>query len=214
MFVDAGFLFVDALEAEWRIIHEEMAALRSEAFIAWPERSLHDQGWDTFGLYVFGQKQFDNCRLCPRTSALVESIPGMKMAGFSRLAPGARIKPHRGYGAYARYVLRLHLTLETNPDCGLRVGSETRSWEEGRALIFCDATEHEAWNLGATERTVLLVDFRNPRYRFRPLNPALSAEFVEYVEHERWPALGWRDRMVWRLWKLARLGRTPPPADY
>lgn len=213
MFVDTPFPFAMALEAEWETIRNELASLRAEHFIAWPERSLYDMGWNTFGLYAFGQKQEENCRRCPRTTALVEAIPGMKMAGFSRLGPGSAIHPHRGYDDYARYVLRLHLGLETNPDCALRVGGETRLWEAGRTLVFCDATEHEAWNRGTTERTVLLVDFRNPRYRFRPLNPALSAEFVAFVEGERWPELGWRERLAWRLWKLARLGRTPPAAD-
>jgi beta-hydroxylase len=213
MFVDTPFPFVRALEAEWEVIRDELARLHADEFIAWPEHSLHDGGWNTFGLFVFGQRQTDNCLRCPRTTALVEAIPGMKMAGFSRLAPGASIQPHRGYDAYARYVLRLHLGLDTNCDCALRVGEEIRAWEAGRVLIFCDATEHEAWNHGNTERTVLLVDFRNPRHRFRPLNPALSAELVAFVEGERWAQLGWRERFAWRMWKLARMGRTPPAAD-
>jgi beta-hydroxylase len=91
----------------------------------------------------------------------------MSMAGFSRLDPGAHIKPRVGYDEYSRYVLRLHLGLETNQDCGLRVANETRSWEEGKTLIFCDAVEHEAWKRGTTTRTVVLLDFKNPRHRFR-----------------------------------------------
>jgi aspartyl/asparaginyl beta-hydroxylase (cupin superfamily) len=207
------FPFAAELERNWRIIRDEMVALRETGFIAWPEKSLYGgTGWNTFGLYAFGEKQRDNCALCPRTTALVESIPGMAMAGFSRLAPGAHIKPHVGYDEYSRYVLRLHLALETNPDCALRVADETGSWEEGRAMIFCDAVEHEAWNRGTTTRTVLLLDFKNPRYRFRILNPALSVEFVDFVQNVRWPEMNWRERMKWRLWKLSHLGRKPPPA--
>ena len=209
----AQFPFTAELEKNWQIIRDEMIALRTTGFIAWPEKSLYgEKGWSTFGLYAFGQKQAANCALCPRTTALVERVPGLAMAGLSRLDPGAHIKPHVGYDEYSRYVLRLHLGLETNADCALRVDSETRAWEEGRALVFCDAVEHEAWNRGTTTRTVLLLDFKNPRYRFRVLNPGLSAEFVDFVEKVRWPEMNFRERMRWRLWKLTHLGRKPPPA--
>ena len=215
MFEDAAqFPHAAELERNWGVIRDEMVALRSTGFMAWPEKSLYADtgGWSTFGLYAFGQKQKENCALCPRTTALVESVPGMVMAGFSRLAPGAHIKPHVGYDEYSRYVLRLHLALETNPDCALRVADETRAWEEGKTLVFCDAVEHEAWNRGTTTRTVLLLDFKNPRYRFRLLNPGLSTEFVDFVENVRWPDLTWQERMKWRLWKFTRFGRQPPPA--
>lgn len=134
------------------------------------------------------------------------------MAGFSRLDPGAHIKPHVGYDEYSRYVLRLHLDLETNQDCGLRVANETRSWEEGKTLIFSDAVEHEAWNGGTTTRTVLVLDFKNSRHRFRFLNPGLSVEFADFVEKVRWPEMNFRERTRWRLWKLTHFGRKPPPA--
>jgi beta-hydroxylase len=209
----AHYPFAAHLEANWQTIRDEMIALRSTGFIAWPEKSLYGEtGWTTLGLYAFGQKQAANCALCPRTTALVEAVPGMSMAGFSRLAPGAHIKPHVGYDEYSRYVLRLHLGLETNADCALRVANETRRWKEGRALIFCDAIEQEAWNQGTTTRTVLLLDFKNPRYRFRVLNPSLSVEFAHFVEKVRWPEMNFRERMRWRLWKLTHLGRTIPPA--
>jgi aspartyl/asparaginyl beta-hydroxylase (cupin superfamily) len=214
MFEDpAQYPFAANLERDWTIIRDEMIALRSTGFMAWPEKSLYGEtGWSTFGLYAFGQKQAANCALCPRTTELVESIPGMVMAGFSRLTPGAHIKPHVGYDEYSRYVLRLHLGLETNPDCAIRVADETRSWEKGKTIIFCDAVEHEAWNRGTTTRTVLLLDFKNPRYRFRILNPGLSVEFAEFVEKVRWPEMSFRERMRWRFWKLSHLGRKPPPA--
>ena len=49
-------------------------------------------------------------------------------------------------------------------------------------------------------------------YRFRVLNPALSVEFVDFIENVRWPVMNWRERMKWRFWKLSHLGRKPPPA--
>lgn len=211
----AEFPFAALLERNWHSIRDEMIALQSTGFFAWPEKSLYGEtGWTTFGLYAFGQKETANCALCPDTTALIKTVPGLVTAGFSRLAPGAHIKPHVGYDEYSRYVLRLHLPLETNAACAIRVGNKTRIWEEGRSLVFCDAIEHEAWNRGATTRTILLLDFKNPRYRFRILNPSFSTEFVQFVENVRWAEMGFRERWAWRLWKLAHLGGTPPPAGH
>jgi beta-hydroxylase len=214
MFEDpAQFPFAARLETNWQIIRDEMTTLSASGFFAWPEKSLYgESGWTTFGLYAFGQKDAPNCTLCPQTAALVKTVPGLVTAGFSRLAPGTHIKPHVGYDEYSRYVLRLHLALKTNSACGIRVGSETRVWKEGRVLVFCDAIEHEAWNRGATVRTILLLDFKNPRYRHKILNPSFSAEFIDFIEKVRWPEMGFRERWAWRLWKFTHLGRKPPPA--
>jgi beta-hydroxylase len=81
---------------------------------------------------------------------------------FSILDPSKRIPPHRGpYNG----VLRLHLGLlvpEPANATGIRIGAEVRHWQEGRALIFDDAYEHEAWNDSERERVVLFVDFEKP----------------------------------------------------
>ena len=39
-----------------------------------------------------------------------------------------------------------HLPLIVPNGCWLRVGNETREWEEGKLLIFDDSIEHEAKN--------------------------------------------------------------------
>jgi len=79
MFHDAArFGFVARLEENWRVIREEMTALSEGEFMPWPERSIYgDEGWRTFGLYAFGQKQRRGCALCPTTAHLVRGIPGM-----------------------------------------------------------------------------------------------------------------------------------------
>ena len=49
------------------------------------------------------------------------------------------------------------------PDgCGIRVGAETRAWREGELMIFDDSFEHEAWNRGTSDRTVLLFEIWRP----------------------------------------------------
>ena len=59
MYHDAArFGFVARLEENWRVIRQEMTALGEGEFMPWPERSIYgEEGWRTFGLYAFGQKQ-------------------------------------------------------------------------------------------------------------------------------------------------------------
>ncbi|MBI2322819.1 MAG: aspartyl/asparaginyl beta-hydroxylase domain-containing protein, partial [Chloroflexi bacterium] len=134
--------------------------------VDWHERKLYDQGWKVFGLFDFpgGAPLPENTRKCPVTASLVERhIPRHGAAGFSVLRPRTRIRPHQGYqGDF----LRCHLGLRIPAgDCGLRVGDETRSWETGKAVIFDDRLDHEAWNLTDEERVVLLIDFAGGRGR-------------------------------------------------
>ena len=146
---------------------------------------------ESFGLFAFGQRQPEGCARCPQTEALVRQIPGLMMAGFSRLAPGAHIVPHCGYEGYAGYVLRFHLGLDIPENCALRVGKETRSWKEGGSRVFDDLTEHEAWNRSNRTRSILLCDFLNPLRR-RPLilNPKFTPELIRYIERDYLPTRG------------------------
>jgi beta-hydroxylase len=205
MFYDTKmFPFTAILEQNWRVIRSELDALNEREFMEWPEHSLYgDHGWETFGLYAFGHRQAEGCARCPRTEAVVQQIPGLMMAGFSKLAPGAHIVPHCGYEGYAGYVLRVHLGLDVPEDCAIRVGSETRHWEQGRCFVFDDSTEHEAWNNGNHSRTVLLCDFLNP-LRKRPLllNPKFTPELIRYIETDYLPSRGVGQRLLWYLWKL------------
>jgi aspartate beta-hydroxylase len=75
------------------------------------------------------------------------------------LRPGARIPPHTGY---VNTRLICHLPLIVPDGCAIRVGNETRAWQEGRALVFDDTVEHEAWNRSDRLRVVLLFDIWRP----------------------------------------------------
>jgi ornithine lipid ester-linked acyl 2-hydroxylase len=121
-----------------------------------------DSGWKTFFFYIAGVRVDKNCARCPATDRALQKIPGMVSAFYSILAPGKSLPPHRGpYNG----VLRFHLGLKIpahDQTCAIRVGTETRSWAEGGALIFDDTYEHQAWNLTPEWRAVLFVDFKRP----------------------------------------------------
>ncbi len=160
MFINTEpFPFVAALESRWREIRDECAVVPEDSFAPWVQREMYGQGWAVYGLIAFGRPIDAALAHCPRTAAAIAEIPWLTTAGFSRLAPGTHIKPHVGW---VSTVYRSHLGLIVPSDCALRVGDETRAWEEGRTLIFDDTTEHEAWNRSRQTRTVLLFDFVRP----------------------------------------------------
>ena len=121
-----------------------------------------DTRWKTFFLLGFGVKSEQNIKACPNTWAAVQKIPGLTTAMFSIFEPGKHLPAHRGpYNG----VLRLHLGLivpEPNDKLAIRVDKQVCHWQEGKALIFDDAYEHEAWNHTDKTRVVLFIDFVKP----------------------------------------------------
>jgi aspartyl/asparaginyl beta-hydroxylase (cupin superfamily) len=55
-----------------------------------------------------------------------------------------------------------HVPLIVPDGCRLRVGAETREVIFGKAMIFDDSVEHEAWNDGSSDRAVLLFEIWRP----------------------------------------------------
>ena len=178
-FNPSDFPQTSILEANWQPIRRELEALPDTRFVPWKETNLYSTGWDVFGLYAFGTRLEDHCRLCPQTAAVLDRIPGVVTAGFSTLKPLTHIKPHFGYSySYTESglserrtlndgVLRCHLALMVPPTlthlgCCIRVGDHLSNWDEGKCLVFDDAMEHEAWNRTEGTRVVLIVDFPKP----------------------------------------------------
>lgn len=162
------FPWVREVEASWPAIREELDGLLADEVPQFPDlspeqgRIIEGAPWRTFVLHIYGHRDAANCARCPRTAAMVQSIPGMTTAMFSIFEPGARLIPHRGP---FRGVLRYHLALKVPEDaaaCGLLVDGHTLRWEEGRSLVFDDTFEHSAWNDSAEPRVVLFVDFLRP----------------------------------------------------
>lgn len=204
-FDSAHFPWVRHVEANHERIRKELARVLkyTEAIPNFQDISIEqsaittDGSWKTFFFYTYGRKMKGNCELCPETAALLESIPGMTTAFFSILLPHKSIPIHRGpYAGVLRYHLGLRIPAQASL-CGIEVGGETASWEEGRSLIFDDTYLHRAWNLSDEVRVVLFVDFRRPlAFPFSVLNrmwiSAISASpFIKGMVHrqKRWDAV-------------------------
>jgi aspartyl/asparaginyl beta-hydroxylase (cupin superfamily) len=78
---------------------------------------------------------------------------------FSILDAKTRIPPHTGV---SNTRLIVHLPLVVPPGCGFRCGGTTREWTPGKAFVFDDTIEHEAWNDGDEPRAVMIFDIWSP----------------------------------------------------
>ncbi len=121
--------------------------------------------WSAFYLLRDGEIMAENAARCPRTIEALADFPLVHLPNrspsvlFSLLRPGARIPPHTGI---VNTRLICHLPLLVPPGCGLRVGNETRVPVEGKAWLFDDTIEHEAWNLSDRPRVILLFEMWRP----------------------------------------------------
>ncbi|HSN17759.1 MAG TPA: aspartyl/asparaginyl beta-hydroxylase domain-containing protein [Gammaproteobacteria bacterium] len=127
----------------------------------------HSPDWNAFFFYRDGQAYAENQARCPITTRALDAAPLNRVADhspeslYSILTPGAHIPPHTGV-INVRLVVHLPLIVPSATECGIRVGTETRGWQEGRCIAFDDTYEHEAWNKSGKTRVVLIFDIWNP----------------------------------------------------
>jgi aspartyl/asparaginyl beta-hydroxylase (cupin superfamily) len=173
------FPWLGAIEAATDEIRGELTTVLSsdqaglQPYVAYPEGVPLDQWrelnksrrWSAYFLWNEGVAQPEHLARCPRTAEIIQSAPQCDVADhgpnafFSILEARTRIPPHTGV-TNAR--LTVHLPLIVPPDCGFRVGSETRQWIPGKAWVFDDTIEHEAWNGSRETRVILLFEIWRP----------------------------------------------------
>lgn len=190
------FPFCKILEEKFPVIQKEFQALELDNYVRWPEKYLCKKGWDVFPFYAFKNKLEDNCKLCPETTKILESIPGLTTAMFSKLEPRTHIRPHIGYYQYSNKILRAHLGIKVPPLTALVVNGKEMHWKEGSTFVFDDTFRHEAYNKSQEDRVVLLVDFlhncndlqRNPD--FMAVSPNVEDEEDALISPDLIEALG------------------------
>ena len=169
------FAWLTAVETETAAMREEALAAMKDGFVPYvqtaPDRPpasnllRDDPSWSAYYLWQGGEIVAKHADRCPATMRALEHapIPVIKgrspMAIYSLLKPGTHIQPHHGM---LNTRLICHVPLIAPDGCALRVGSETRTWRQGEALIFDDSFEHEAWNRGGETRVVLLFEIWRP----------------------------------------------------
>ena len=154
----------------------------------------HSLKWSVYSLWRDGEPMPDHLQKCPRTAAVLAQLPLCDIpryapgAFFSVLTPRTRLPPHTGTTNTRSIV---HLPLVIPAGCGFRVGAQVRSWTRGRAWVFDDSIEHEAWNDSDEIRIILIFDIWNPLLSVaeRDLVRALTMGIGRYYG-ECAPALG------------------------
>ncbi len=175
----ADFPWLDGIEAAADDIRSEFLDVMSEGstvldpYIAdqqglpmdkWRELN-HSRRWGVYSLWREGKAFPEHIARCPKTVAALAAKPlwdvrdGGPTAMFSLLDARSRIPPHSG-PVNTRLVV--HLALVVPPGCGFRVGGETREWQAGKAFVFDDSINHEAWNDSDLPRAVLIFDIWTP----------------------------------------------------
>lgn len=125
----------------------------------------HSPRWSAFHFDYEGAANEANRARCPKTAALIDTLPQPKLPGlspaslFSILKPRTHIPPHTGV---TNLRILCHLPLILPENCWFRCGSERRGWTMGEGFIFDDTIEHEAANDSDKVRVVMIFDIWNP----------------------------------------------------
>ena len=178
-FYDDAFPWLAEVDASFEPILEELRADLSRGmdhFEPYVQLSVGDpvdqwrdlnrsMNWSSLHLKARGKVVEGVEARFPRTLEALARVPQpvahnrSPVAMFSALQPRTRIPPHHGV---TNTRLVMHLPLIVPEGCGFRVGSETRPWIPGKAWVFDDTIEHEAWNDSDSLRVILIADVWNP----------------------------------------------------
>lgn len=167
--------FEDAVEditAEYRALRQEHA----DNIKAYDYAGLEGEFWQSFQFVTRHRELPENAALCPRTAALLKTIPhypAFRDAMFSILEGGGVIAPHRDV---SNVFLTMHLPLIVPGNGFMEVGGLKREWKQGEAMIFDSSYHHQAQNNSDEDRVILLVDF---------LHPDLTDQEAEWVHASR-----------------------------
>ena len=194
-----AFPWLDSIEAATADIRAELLEVMKEASAFKPyvehdptrprkekDGMTENPDWSAFYLWRFGEIVPENAAQCPRTMQVMADAPLACVTNrspsvlFSLLRPGARIPPHTGL---VNTRLICHLPLIVPPECGFRVGNDTRTPVEGKAWVFDDTIEHEAWNRSGQTRVILLFETWRPELSMeeRALVGAMFSAIDEYT---------------------------------
>jgi beta-hydroxylase len=156
------------LRENWQVMRDEALGLMGDGQIRAATghndlgfNSFFKEGWKRFYLTWYGEPLPSAQALCPRTVALLKSVPSINGAMFALLPPGGKLNRHRDPFAGS---LRYHLGLVTpNSDaCRIFIDGEPYSWRDGQDVLFDETFIHSAENKTDVTRIILFCDVERP----------------------------------------------------
>ncbi|HTT36242.1 MAG TPA: aspartyl/asparaginyl beta-hydroxylase domain-containing protein [Burkholderiales bacterium] len=213
----SGFPELKPLQDNWQTIRDEGLKLFDEGYIR-AAAKYNDLGFNSFfrtGWKRFYLKWYDTFlpsaqALCPKTVALVQSIPSVHGAMFAVLPPGGRLVRHRDPFAGS---LRYHLGLDTpnSPDCYIAVDGEPYYWKDGEGVVFDETYIHYAENKTDKTRLILFCDVERPlrsrlvrRINHFVMDHVVKATATQNVENEKVGALNHVFSVAYRVRLLGK----------
>jgi len=205
------------LRDQWQTIRDEALSLFDEGHIR-AAATYNDLGFNSFfktGWKRFYVKWYDEPlpsakALCPKTVALVQSIPTVNAAMFALLPPGSKLGAHRDPFAGS---LRYHLGLVTpNSDtCRIVVDGEPYFWRDGEPVMFDETFIHTAENRSDVTRIILFCDVERP-LRFAPmrwLNHLMEMTVIRASQTENAPGdhVGVLNHVFNGAYRVRRIGK-------
>lgn len=187
---------VEALESAHSAVKEELNSAwsyRREAFSDYEHYLTRQENWQALYLYRNGNLVEESAATAPTAYKVLrefavdtETICPLLESHVSTLLPGASIAPHCDLWNFS---INLHLAVDIPDGCDITVAGQTRSWREGRCLLFDYSFEHEARNAGNRPRTCLLIDLWHPETTLpeRQALVALMAEIRRLMGEQRIP---------------------------
>jgi beta-hydroxylase len=167
------FRDLKTLESNWEMIREEAMSLMALEKIKRAEKnddagfnSFFKNGWTRFYLKWYDANHPSARQFCPKTTALLATLPTVKAAMFAELKPGGTLNRHRDPYAGS---LRYHLGLITPNDdrCYIEVDGTRYSWRDGQGVVFDETYIHSAHNGSDQNRLILFCDIERPmQYRW------------------------------------------------
>eukprot|EP00049_Salpingoeca_infusionum_P018764 m.358690 g.358690 ORF g.358690 m.358690 type:complete len:323 (+) comp18232_c0_seq1:542-1510(+) len=178
------FDWVPKVEAQWQVIYQELNDYveQNEELTPYFGGNLmsRKQCWRVLGLKFWGLNHIENQKHFPKTMAILEeNVPGLSLVAFSQIEPNSAITPHTGD---TNANIRCHMGLKipgSLPGTGFKVGTESRSWENGKILMFCDAHWHTAFN--GTDETRIILQFDLMRPKFQKYGTRISARILASI---------------------------------
>jgi len=168
-FVDVGrFPELRKLTDNWQTLRQEALQLQDEGYIRAASgytdlgfNSFFRHGWKRFYVKWYDTPLPSAKALCPKTVALIESIPSVNAAMFAVLPPGGNLGRHRDPFAGS---LRYHLGLSTpnSENCRIFVDGQPYHWRDGEAVVFDETFMHWAENKTDQPRVILFCDVERP----------------------------------------------------
>ena len=157
------------LRDNWKMIRDEALALNQDGRIKAADKyndfgfnSFFRTGWKRFYLKWYDEPLPSAKAMCPKTVALLESIPGIEGAMFASLGPGSKLVTHRDpYAGSLRYHLGL-VTPNSPGECRIFVDGEPYTWHDGEDLLFDETYVHYAENTTDENRIILFCDVERP----------------------------------------------------